>query len=204
MAKGGRGGRRTSLGKSKGLSPNDIVDTTSLVSQRGNMTKEVDSALKVYQDIYNEYGYIINDIHIATLKGQAKTVMGYYDGANIAINKNYFNNTRMESAYKSCVKSGFHPSQGNKTAIQAVTSHEIGHALADKMGVSQRSVIESAMKKTGHGQDALKFASKISGYAKESYEECIAEAFADVYCNGSKASKESRAVVNIMNGYLKK
>ena len=34
--------------------------------------------------------------------------------------------------------------------------------------------------------------------------EALAEAFADVYCNGSKASKESKAIVDVMNSYLKK
>jgi hypothetical protein len=46
-------------------------------------------------------------------------------------------------------------------------------------------------------------ASKISGYAKENARECIAEAFADVYCNGGRAKKESQSIVDVMNKYLK-
>ena len=44
-------------------------------------------------------------------------------------------------------------------------------------------------------------AAKISGYAKTNYAECVAEAFADVYCNGKNAKKESRAVVSELNKY---
>ena len=46
-------------------------------------------------------------------------------------------------------------------------------------------------------------ASKISGYAKTNPAETVAEAFCDVYCNGSKARKESKAIVNVIDGYLK-
>ena len=66
--------------------------------------------------------------------------------------------------------------------------------------ISEKQIISRAAKQTGHGQDHKAFASKISGYAKESNRECIAEAVADVYCNGSKAKKESRAIVNILKG----
>lgn len=46
-------------------------------------------------------------------------------------------------------------------------------------------------------------ASKISGYATHSNAEAVAEAIADVYCNGKKAKSESKAIVNVMNKYLK-
>ena len=46
-------------------------------------------------------------------------------------------------------------------------------------------------------------AKKISGYATRSTKEAIAEAYADVYCNGAKAAKESAAIVNVLNKYLK-
>ena len=204
MAKGSRGGRRTSLGKGGGVSANDIVSVESLVSKREGMRSEVDAVLSVSRDIYSSFGLEVEDIHIATMKGKGKMVMGYYDGSNIAINKSYFNNKNMENAYSACVKSGFHPSQGKKTALQAVTAHELGHALTDKIvnekKMDEKTIISKASKMTGHGQDHISFASKISGYAKVSNSECIAEAFADVYCNGSKAKKESKAIVDIMKG----
>lgn len=62
--------------------------------------------------------------------------------------------------------------------------------------------MNEAIKSTRH-KDVVKMASKISGYAKHSPREAIAEAFADFYCNGSKAKNESQAIVNVMNKYLK-
>lgn len=204
MAKGSRGGRRTSLGNGGGINSNDIVSVESLVSKREGRRSEVDAVLSVSRDIYGSFGLEVEDIHIATMKGKGKMAMGYYDGSNIAINKSYFNNKNMEKAYSACVKSGFHPSQGKKTALQAVTAHELGHALTDKIvnekKIDEKTIISKASMKTGHGQDHISFASKISGYAKESNRECIAEAFADVYCNGSKAKKESQAIVDVMKG----
>ena len=47
MAKGSRGGKRTSLGKGQGLNPNDIVGTTSLISEREGHRQEVDEVLTV-------------------------------------------------------------------------------------------------------------------------------------------------------------
>lgn len=46
-------------------------------------------------------------------------------------------------------------------------------------------------------------AKKISTYATHSNAEAIAEAFLDVYCNGKKVHKESQAIVNVINSYLK-
>lgn len=33
--------------------------------------------------------------------------------------------------------------------------------------------------------------------------DAIAEAFADVFCNGNKATSESKAIVDVLNNYLK-
>ena len=49
----------------------------------------------------------------------------------------------------------------------------------------------------------VQMAKKISTYATHSNAEAIAEAFSDVYCNGKKAHKESQAIVNVINSYLK-
>jgi len=43
----------------------------------------------------------------------------------------------------------------------------------------------------------------VSGYAEENNAECVAEAFADVFCNGKKAKAESRAIVSVLEKYLK-
>ena len=63
-------------------------------------------------------------------------------------------------------------------------------------------ICRSAASKLGiKGTKAL--AAKISGYAKESHTETIAEAYADVYCNGSNASAASRAVVAELKSWFK-
>ena len=136
--------------------------------------------------------------------------MAYYDGDNIAVNKSYFNKG-IATAYNECEKTGFHPSKGNKTAMQAVVSHEIGHQLTDvvgkKIGASNLDsaadrIVKEARKNTSH-RGVVQMASKISKYATHSNAEAIAEAVADVYCNGKKAKKESHAIMNVINKYLK-
>lgn len=212
---GGRGassGGEGWTGGSGGIAV-DILGTTSLISAREGQQLEVDETLQTFKDMHDEYGYAVDDLQIATLSAKDGGVMAYYDGSNIAFNQAYFDKAKMESVYADTVKSGFHPSQGNKTALQAVASHEIGHALTDKaiakMGSKlgkqdgAEAILKEAQKQAGHKGKLASMASKISGYAKESARECIAEAVADVYCNGKKATKESQAIVNVMNKYLK-
>lgn len=217
---GGRGSSSSSggrFGRGGGLNPANIVGTSSLISARNEGYRdEVDEVLSVARDIQDQYGVNLN-YDIATLKGaDAQGTLGYYDGSNLAINKNYLNVDKMNKTYDASVESGYHPSRGNKSGLEAVTSHEMGHKLTDEIGkkmglgswqleqVSDR-VLKEATTKAGYKKNATyQLASKISGYAKSSKAEALAEAFADVYCNGSKASKESKAVVDVMNSYFKK
>ena len=213
---GGRGSSSSSGGGggTGGVGAGDIISTTSLVSARESQAKEVDEVLSVFNDVYNEYGSQVNDIQIAVMDSKSHA-MAYYDfGDNIAVNAAYFNSAKMTSAMESCVQSGFHPSTGNKTAMQAVVAHELGHKLtadvATKLGQSGFSgldaaagkIVREAKKKTGHKKSA-DLAAQISGYAKTNHAETVAEAYCDVYCNGSKAKRESRAIVDVINGYLK-
>lgn len=211
---GGRGASSGGSGWTGGnstLNPADIVSTTSLVSAREGKRQEVDETLQAFKDVADQYGYIIDDIQLATLKGDGASTLAYYDGSNIAMNVSYFNKAKMESAYARCVQDGFHPSQGNKTALQAVASHELGHALTDAVGAKMgaikgdtaNAILKEAKKAGKFSGTTADMAGKISGYAKFNPRECIAEAFADVYCNGGKAHKESQAIVNVMNKYLK-
>lgn len=216
---GGRGSSSSGgrFGRGGGLNPANIVSTTSLISGRNEgYREEVDQVLEVARDIQNQYGVNL-DYDIATLKGKdAQGTLGYYDGSNLAINKNYLNVDNMNKTYDASVESGYHPSRGNKSGLEAVTSHEMGHKLTDEIGkkmglgswkleeASDR-VLKEATTKAGYKKNATyQLASKVSGYAKSSKAEALAEAFADVYCNGSKASKESKAIVDVMNSYLKK
>lgn len=211
---GGRGassGGDGFTGGGSGINPNNIVSTKSLIAEVNNQPTEVDETMTTFKDIYAEYGYIIDDVQIATIKGKDGNTMAYYDGSNIAINKTYFDKAKMESSYEACVESGFHPSKGNKTALQAVTSHELGHALTDAVsekmtgvkGDHAKAILNEAKKSIGYKGNLGSMAGKISGYAKYNAHEAIAEAFADVYCNGKKAHKESQAIVDVMNKYLK-
>lgn len=211
---GGRGASSGGGGGTGGVSGGDIVDTRSLVSERENQQVLVDETLSVFNDVFNEYGTIVEDIQLATM-APGSSALAYYDAAdNIAINEKYFNSKTMDAAYAACVQSGYHPSNGNKTALQAVVAHELGHKLTEQVGAklgqagfgnidkTSRTIVSKASKAAGHKSTAT-FSSKISGYAKSSNAECIAEAFSDVFCNGTKAKKESRAVVDVINSYLK-
>ena len=186
MAKGGRGGRRG--GKlTGGVNPNDIKGTTNLLidTDLDEITRgEVTRTLKDFQD---KYGLEYNNTRIANMK-PGTGVLAYYDGEGIAINNEYLNSDTMNAVYKKCVESGFHPSNGSKTGMEAVVSHELGHAvngiIADRMGISLDAsadrIVNEAMKNTKH-KSVSTFQSKISGYAKQSYAETVAEAMADCY-----------------------
>ena len=138
MAKGGRGGRRS--GKpTGGVNPNDIKGTTNLLidTDLDEITRgEVTRTLKDFQD---KYGLDYNNTRIANMK-PGTGVLAYYDGEGIAINNEYLNSDTMNAVYKKSVESGFHPSNGSKTGMEAVVSHELGHAvngiIADRMGIS--------------------------------------------------------------------
>lgn len=211
---GGRGaGSSSGRMKGGGIGAADIVSTTSLVSEREGNQALVDETLAVFKDVYDEYGAQVTDIQIAELKPGAST-MAYYDGdGNIAFNKAYFDSAKMDKAYAACVKSGYHPSNGKKTAMQAVAAHELGHKLtADvsvKLGMGSLGLDSAATKIVTEARSAtrhrgvVQMASKISKYATSSNAEAVAEAFADVFCNGKKARKESKAIVDVLNKYVK-
>ena len=208
MAKGGRGGRRG--GKpTGGVNPNDIKGTTNLLidTDLDEITRgEVTRTLKDFQD---KYGLEYNNTRIANMK-PGTGVLAYYDGEGIAINNEYLNSDTMNAVYKKSVESGFHPSNGSKTGMEAVVSHELGHAvngiIADRMGISLDAsadrIVNEAMKNTKH-KSVSTFQSKISGYAKQNYAETVAEAMADCYCNGKKARSESKAIQKVVDKYMK-
>ena len=208
MPKLKRGGKR---GAPPPPPPNHPV--TSLISERERKKEEVDLTLTVLRDVEKDYDVILEDVQLAKLPKRSG-VMAYYDsGGNLAVNEKYFDAAQMDAAYDSCVKSGFHPGRGNKTGLEAVVAHEMGHRLTDIAGVNagmgnwaiddlSNSIVQKAAAalKMQHG-DLRK---AISGYAQYSNAECVAEAYADVYCNGAKASAASRAVVTELNKYFPK
>ena len=211
MAKGSRGGRRG--GGTGGVKPGDILGTSNLLIDTALDEKTRGEVSKTLKDFKDEYGLEYSNTRIARLKS-GSDALAYYGGAGIAINSTFLNSKKMNEAYQKCVESGFHPSSGSKTGMEAVVSHELGHALTDmvgsKMGItginrtneSATAIVNEARKQTKH-RGVVQMASKISGYATHSNAEAVAEAMSDVYCNGKKARAESRAIVGVMNKYLK-
>ena len=90
----------------------------------------------------------------------------------------------------------------------------MGHALTDEIAKKKgygnwqldrasADIVKQASKNAGYGSATRKFISKISCYASTSNAEALAEASADVYCNGKKAKKGSTAIVDIMSSFFK-
>lgn len=196
-------------GITSGVKPSDIKGTHNLLIDTNLDEKTRGEVTRTLKDFQDKYGLEYNNTRIANMKS-GTGVLAYYDGEGIAINNEYLNSDTMNAAYQRCVASGFHPSSGSKTGMEAVVSHELGHAvngiIADRMGTSLHAsadrIVNEAMKKTKHKNIAT-FQSKISGYAKQNYAETVAEAMADCYCNGKKARSESKAIQKIVDGYMK-
>lgn len=213
---GGRGSSSTSSGEGRysgggGVKPGDILDTRDMVSERGAKTAEVDAVLTVSRSMFNRYGESVSQFLIADLKPSSQAI-AYYDGENIAMNSRFMDMAKLDLAYKACVDMGFHPSNGSKSAAEAVCAHEFGHQLTDAVGrelgiigidSAATAIVNEARKSTSH-RGVVQMASKISRYATASNAETIAEAVSDVYCNGSKAKKESQAIVKVIDKYLLK
>ena len=214
---GGRGsgsgkGGGDLLGKQGNTGP--ISDVRDMISEREKRMTETDDVLSVGRRMTGLYGgeSAVNQFQLAKVGGGT---MAYYDAdGNLAMNEKYMNAEGMNRAYDAAVKNGFHPSRGNMSGIQAVAAHEYGHALTDlaaqRMGLggfggieeASRQIVERARKKTRQKTN-MNFAGKISGYAQYNFAECVAEAVSDWYCNGSRANKESRAVMAVLNNVLR-
>lgn len=207
---GGRGS--SSSGGTTGGGSVNILSTDSLLSASGKTT-EINQVMNAVKSVADDYGVNLYDMRIATLDAKSQSTMAYYDNnGNLAVNKNYFNAQKMNNAYDESVKSKFHPSRGNKTGLEAVSAHELGHALSEEVGrklgygdwqldkASNKIIAEA--KKQGGFKSVGAMRKAISGYAQKDNAEAIAEAFSDVYCNGKKARKESQAIVNVLNSYF--
>ena len=209
---GGRGSAFRRGGTSGGNI--DIIKTTSLISQREGKQDEVDKTLTVLRDALDRYGVDLNDAQVATLGGSGASVLAYYDAqGNLAINTTYFDTAALQAAYERCVASGFHPSNGSKSGMEAVVAHEVGHALTDAAGARlgygawQVDRVASEIMNTVSrqlGVSMTEMQSSISGYAKQNHAEAVAEAYADVYCNGTRANRVSQAVVTELERLLRR
>ena len=209
---GGRGsssGGGGNLGNSSGGSVSIVSQTGvwSLRHEKGNESF-VDQINGSILDIQRDFGGVMDTVQTVTaseLSGIDRIhVLGFYGQNGLSVNKNYTNEGKMNAAYDKAVQQGFHPSRGTKTGTEAVTYHEMGHALTDhlaqKVGANNidaasKKIVDNAYKSSGGKGGTIKFARGISQYATQSNAECVAEAVADFYCNGAKAAKASIAIV---------
>lgn len=180
----------------------------NIMQMAGQYPKEVQDVMNVLADVEDKYGARVRDTKVVASNSNW---FGAYSANNeLKINANYFNGQTMDKAYDSCVRIKFHPPRGSKSGMEAVVAHEMGHRLTHIAanrnwfaldGCADHIVMDAA-KSMKMGNKVRQFRGKISGYAKKNSAECVAEAFADVYCNGSNACAESRAVVNFLNARL--
>ena len=216
---GGRGsdsGPSLSSGSGKSI---NIKSETDVWSYRHNQNNApfVDSINSSVRDMGDDFPGLMNDVervNAATFGGADNTgTLGLYSAGSksVDLNANYTNIDKMNNVYDQAVKENYHPSRGNKNGVEAVTYHEMGHALTDnvarKMGAKDldaaaKTIVDNAYKATGgKGSAKQSWAQKISGYAKENYAECVAEAVTDWYCNGSKAHANSKAIMAELRKY---
>ena len=152
-----------------------------------------------------EYGDAVKNITLMAATFDDPSVLGAYGGNTLYMNEKHIKNNYLTKAMLQAAKDGFHPSIGKKTGAEAVAAHEIGHRLgevaANKAGISQEDIVARAAKKIGIKTENM--AGYISKYARSNYHETIAEAYADVFCNGKNATKVSKAIVKEVKSIIK-
>ena len=208
---GGRGGGSDlTLGSGKSINIKSEMDVWSYRHNPDNepFVDAINTSVARMQEDFKDVMETVYHVNAAELGGaDKKNTLGFYGNGRVSLNRYYTNMEAMNETYDLGVKSGYHPSRGNKSGVEAVSFHEMGHALTDhlvkKLGAKDldhaaKSIVESAYKAMGYKGGTKKFAGKISVYATENYAECVAEAVADHYCNGSKAAAESKAIMKEM------
>lgn len=200
---GGRGASSDGTGPFGGGMDNE--STTVTVKSSHPLTDEISTGgggfaneiMNTRDAFEREYGSAVKDIKLSVGTFNKPGVLGAYGQDTLYMNQRYVKNANLTTAMQEGAKSGFHPSIGNKTGAEAVAAHEIGHRLgeiaAKKAGISQRDIVQRASKTANIKTENM--AGHISRYARSNYAETIAEASADVFCNGNKASKASLAIM---------
>lgn len=215
---GGRGsssgGESLSTGSGK---PMTILNPVDVWSYRHNPNNEayVDAINSSVRDIADDFPNIMSStiarVDAAEFGGADRlNTLGCYGNGTLTMNKNYTNVDKMNAVYDNAVKSGYHPSRGDKNGTEAVTYHEMGHAITDHIAVklgeknldgASKRIVNDAYKASKGTGGTKAWAGKISGYAQENYAECVAEAVTDFYCNGNKAKSQSKAIMRELKKY---
>lgn len=224
MPKSTRGGKRAggTISNSQGEKIK-IKNETDVWSERHKKSQEAaaDQILGATRDMNDEYGVMDNVETVTVADVDKQNVIAFYSNSDnkMVMNRKFTDIPTIEASYENCVKNGFHPPVGKRTAIEAVTAHELGHAIADKINEARRkggystseanseiviNAFRAAYPSKGNSLIELTKARKsISGYALTNYHETVAEAVADVYCNGGRARKFSKAVVQELKKTIK-
>ena len=191
----------------------DGNDTTVNVKSHHPLTQEIEKGgggfaneiMNTRDAFEREYGSSVKDIKLSVGTFDKPGVLGAYGNDRLIMNQRYVKNANLTKAMKSASEDGFHPSIGNKTGAEAVAAHEIGHRLgqvaAKKAGISERDIVARAGKNVNIKTENM--AGHISKYARSNYGETIAEASSDVFCNGKKASKASKAIMKEIKKILR-
>lgn len=214
---GSRGSGGPSLASGSGQ-PVNVLGETDVWTYRHRTDNEpfVDAinagARRVHED-FPDLMDVVENVSAAELGGADKSkVLGYFDETSrtVAVNQNYTDIGKMNQVYDRAVSEGYHPGRGSLTGTEAVTLHELGHALTayamQKIGAKNfddaaKRIVKAAYKASGGKHGTLAWAGRISGYARENNAECIAEAVSDYYCNGQNASEQSKAIMRELMKY---
>lgn len=206
---GGRGA--SDFGGGGGVSLN-IADSRDLVSERERKQREVDQVLTTARRIMDDYGIVVEGLDVSKITGRgAKSVIAYFSPSSgvVGVNQYFFDADKLDGAYDQSVERGFHPRRGRFSGLEAVTAHEMGHALnqeiANRLGGNIDSVADRIVAEA-YGTNAKSRIqsrnARISGYAGQDNAEAIAEAYADVYCNGRRAKADSKRIKAVLDRYL--
>lgn len=211
----GAGSGGSGLAASSG-EPINIVSTTDVWSMRNRdnnapFVDDINRSIGVMQNDFPDVMNTVYSVDAAELGGADRTAtLGYWSASDgtLALNAYYTDIGRMNAAYDA--GGTHHPGRGDRSAVEAVTYHEMGHALtsniAQKMGVgsldeSSKRIVDDAYAASKGTGGTKKWAGAISRYAQKNYAECVAEAVCDYYCNGRKATEQSRAIMRELRKY---
>ena len=203
-AESGGGGGEYGAGMENSNTTVRVLDSNPLTDEisrgGGSFANEIMNTRDAFEA---EYGSAVKDMNLSVARFSNNSALGAYGGNTLYMNRSYVSNRNLTDAMKET--DGFHPGIGDKTGAEAVAAHEIGHRLGEvaarRAGISEREIVARAAKTVNI--NTANMAGHISRYARKNYGETIAEASADVFCNGNNASEASKAIMTEIKSILK-